>query len=192
MNSVRKIFATRDQLYQWYVIQLKSYRWIMKELNCNSARSIKRLLVENGIEIRNRSQAVKTQWIKADQRRKQTSTRARENLRPYWGTQSKIPEVAAKISASKIGYKNPMYGISGAAHHNWLGGKQNWRFKRKIMPNRKKKLIQDLGGKCEKCGAESKLTIHHNPPWRIIRSHDLKYLHVLCETCHFHSPIDER
>ena len=62
---------TREQMHQWYVVERKSYRQIMDILGINSARKIKKLLTEYGIEIRKGSAAVKTQWENNDVRRKQ-------------------------------------------------------------------------------------------------------------------------
>lgn len=69
---------TKDQMYQWYVAERKSYRQIMDILGINSARKIKKLLTEYGIEIRKGSEAVKTQWENNHKRRKQQGEIFRE------------------------------------------------------------------------------------------------------------------
>lgn len=183
-----KYFIEKDKLYQWYVVEKRSYRYIMNQLGCNTARAIKRFLIQYEIPIRYGSEAVATQWIGNKERRMKTSEAAKKYFKPFWGTQSKRPEVAAKISLSKMGNKNPMWGIRGDKNPLWLGGKDSWSKGRKIEKKRKKEIIETLGGKCEQCNTKEHLTIHHDPPWRIIRSHELKYLHVLCKECHFHKP----
>lgn len=177
---------------QWYVVEKRSYRWIMNKLGCNTARRIKALLIQYSIDIRRGGEAVATQWIDSDERRKKTSLKAKESFAPYWGTQSKRPEVAAKISASKCGDKNPMWGIKGKDHHNWCGGENNWSSKRKMGKEYRKYVFDTLGRKCKKCGTTKNLTIDHQPPWRIIRSHDIKYLNILCESCHYRRPYKKR
>lgn len=188
MPNPIKIHISKRNLTQWYVVEQRSYRWIMSKTGCNAARGIKRLLVEYGIEVRHGSKAVKTQWTDAEKRRRDASKAAKKVFRPYWGTQSKRPEVREKIRLSKLGDKNPMFGKTGPKSSNWLGGKESWTRGRKIEPKRKKEIIKKLGGKCEKCGTTKKLTIHHDPPWRVCRIHDLKFLHALCESCHFSGP----
>ncbi len=187
-----KYIATKEQMNQWYVSEKRSYRWIMSRTGCTSARAIKRLLTEYNIDIRRGSAAVAAQWIDADNRRERQANRAAKNFYQYWGTQSKRPEVAAKIAASKTGEKNPMWGRREVRSPNWCGGKQSWRFKRKINKPHRQKILDTLGNKCSRCGTLEGITIHHDPPWRIIRSHELKYLSLLCKTCHFKGPIRER
>jgi hypothetical protein len=184
--------VTKEQLKQWYEVEQRSYRWLMAKLGTKSARRIKKILEEHEIAIRHGSEAVATQWVGNDSRRQATSTRAKQAFKDFWGTQSKRPEVAKKISESKIGELNPMWGRKGPNHHNWLGGKKSWERGRKIKTNKKKKLIQDLGGKCRQCGTTKQLTIHHDPPWRETRSHDPSHLIVLCKDCHFYGPISLR
>lgn len=183
MNVVMK-----EQLYQWYIIENRSYRFIMDQIGRNNARFVKKLLIENGIEIRKGSEAVKTQWINADQRRVKTSDQAKKLFAPFWGTQTKRPEVAAKISASKLGSRNPMWGKTGELNSQFLGGKKTWERGRKMTNKYRQFVFDHFENKCGKCGAIDKLTIHHDPPWREIKSHDIKYLSVLCEGCHFQGP----
>jgi hypothetical protein len=186
-NTHRRIMASKEDLRQWYQTESRSYRWIMNKLGCGSARAIKRLLKENGIEIRHGSAAIKTQWINAKQRRIETSKRAKENLPREFGYKHK-KETIIKMSEVKLGNKNPMWGIKGKDHHHWLGGSDNWRFGRKIRSEKKKQIIKTLGGKCKRCDSTKNLTINHNPPWRVTRSHELKFLEVLCKKCHFSGP----
>lgn len=63
--------VSNEMLYQWYVVERLSYREIMKRLGRNNARWLKQLLSDAGIEPRDRSEAVATQWENNDKRRKQ-------------------------------------------------------------------------------------------------------------------------
>lgn len=61
---------TKEQLEQWYVVEKKSIRQIMKLIETKSTRKVPKLLRSYGIEVRHGSDAVKTQWINNDDRRK--------------------------------------------------------------------------------------------------------------------------
>jgi HNH endonuclease len=61
---------TKEQMYQWYVVEQKSYRQIMKLIGTKSNRKIPKLLNKYDIPIRKGSDAVKTQWINNESRRK--------------------------------------------------------------------------------------------------------------------------
>ena len=67
------IYDFEEWLHQRYTIEQKSYRVIMKLLGTKNNRIIKELLVYYDIPIRYGSEAVKTQWIDNDSRRKQQS-----------------------------------------------------------------------------------------------------------------------
>lgn len=73
MNNTTE--PTREQMYQWYVVEKKSYRQIMKITGIKNNRKIPKLLNQYGIEIRRGSEAVKTQWINNEDRRKKTGKR---------------------------------------------------------------------------------------------------------------------
>lgn len=176
-----------DWLRKVYVDELWSYRKIMSHCGFNSARILRRLLAEAGISPRQRSEAVATQWIGNEKRRAQASKNAKKCLKNYWGSPLS-PEAIQKISASKRGKNNPMYGVRGPKHHHWLGGKDSWGRGRKIRPDKKKEMIKELGGKCARCGTEQSLTINHKIPWRVVRHHEMCNLEVLCKKCHFSGP----
>ena len=62
---------TKDQMYQWYVVEQKSFRQIMKLIGTGNNRKIPKLLKEYNIPIRHGSEAVKTQWVNNEERRSQ-------------------------------------------------------------------------------------------------------------------------
>ena len=57
-------------LYHEYWIEQRGFRTIMKLLNTNNNRMIKKLLVHYGIPIRYGSEAIKTQWVDNEDRKK--------------------------------------------------------------------------------------------------------------------------
>lgn len=116
------------------------------------------------------------------------STRGIKVLLIKYGIKIRTISETNIIRGSLLGSKNPSYGKSGELSSTWLGGKSSWKKGRAIRPSTKKKKIALLGGKCFKCGATERLTLNHNPPWRICRSHDLKFLEVLCLSCHMRQP----
>lgn len=187
---------SKEILYQWYITEKRSYRWIMNKLNFNSARKLKKMLSENSIPIRHGSEAIVTQWIGNVKRRKATSKRAKEVLISFWKEHDRseifTPEIRKKISQSKIGPKNAMYGKVGPLHHHFLGGKSTWEKGRKITVEKKRNLIQELGNQCSKCKSKKDLTLNHKIPWRIVRHHELWNLEVLCKKCHFSGPNKDR
>lgn len=61
---------TKEQMYQWYVVEKKSYRQIMKLIGTKNNRKVRKLLEQYDIPIRRGSEAVKTQWLNNDKRRK--------------------------------------------------------------------------------------------------------------------------
>lgn len=190
-TRLKPILCSREQLYQWYVIEKRSYRWLMLKLRRNNARAIKRTLDEYKIPIRQGSEAVATQWINADKRKQTLKDNCNRWLDPY----RKMPrseEAKKNLSLAKIGNKNPMWGVKGPENRNWLGGKRSWRFGRAISKEKKKQIIKTLGGKCVKCGTKENLTINHKIPWRVCRHHELWNLEPLCKKCHFSGPLHLR
>jgi putative component of toxin-antitoxin plasmid stabilization module len=187
MKNQPPIKIPKEELQKLYVEEKRSFRYIMKVYNFNSGRTLKRLLVQYGIDIRMGSEAVATQWINADERRKKTSDMVKNNPKfNEWKTLPKTEEFKKRLS--KLFKGQP--GKKGPDNSTWLGGKSTWAKGRKMNRKTRLKKIETLGNKCEKCGEGNieKLTIHHDPPWRICRSHDLKYLHVLCCSCHARQP----
>lgn len=179
----------KEQLIQWYVVEKRSYRWIMSKLNFNSARTLKRAMVNFGIDIRTGSAAVKTQWINAEERKRNQAKFSKEFFKPY-RCLPKSDETKRKISIANKGQKNP----SGPDNPMWLGGKKNWKNKRRLSDSKRKAILYIMGNKCFECGENKveKLQIHHIIPWRISKSHDLNNIKVLCFKCHLKLPLENR
>lgn len=68
MNNSTK--PSKEQMHQWYIVEMKTYRQIMKLIGTKNNREIPKLLKEYNIPIRHGSEAVKTQWINNDERKK--------------------------------------------------------------------------------------------------------------------------
>lgn len=180
----RKIDVSRDQLYQWYVVDKLSVLSILRQTDIKSERTIKSLLKGYGIPLRTRHEALHIQWQNPE-RKELAKKVANKNFSPFDHIHfAGLPEVKAKISAA----------LSGEKNHNFLGGMHNWfeQGSRHLRGNKRKKAMNALGNKCKQCGATEKLTINHNPPWRICKSHDLKFLEILCMKCHYRRPMHER
>lgn len=62
----------------------------------------------------------------------------------------------------------------------------NRKFKALGLPpiGNPKKYIQQLGGKCERCGEFQNLQVHHIRPLRFGGSNQLRNLMILCIDCH--------
>lgn len=180
---LKKYNVTKEQLKTWYEIEKRSYRWIMKALDIKNNRAIKKLLNFCEIRIRERSESIEAQWFNNESRRKKTSEKLKEirhTIKIIHSAESK-----AKIGFANKGDRNGMSGHVGSKNPNYKVGKKSWEKGRKLDKKTRIEIIKTLGNKCETCGSIENLTIHHSPPWREIRSHDLKYLHCLCSACHF-------
>jgi hypothetical protein len=69
---------SKEQMHQWYIVEMKTYRQIMKLIGTKNNREIPKLLKEYNIPIRHGSEAVKTQWINNDERKKKQSEQLSE------------------------------------------------------------------------------------------------------------------
>lgn len=180
-NKLKK--PSSDELRILYVDEQRTYRQIMNHFKMNSARTLARWLQQSGIPIRHGGEAVKVQWKNAEARRVAASKKAKESFSPHWG-KPVSEETREKIRQSKIGSRNPMWGKNAEEHHLFLGGKDNWRFGRRISNKKKAEIRNKFGNACQACGSHSRLEIHHDPPYRICQSHKMKFLKLLCQTCH--------
>jgi hypothetical protein len=97
----------REALFNIYFIQFQSFRKICKKWNINN-RTIMRLFNEYGFVARLGSEAVKTQWIDAEQRRINTSNKLKEtrikNPNPALGCKRPDASIRMKIN-------NPMFDL---------------------------------------------------------------------------------
>lgn len=111
-------------LYHDYYNNKLSYRLIAEKYNTKKG-NIQGLFNGLGLKPRNRSDAVKTQWINNPERRKQASKTAKKYLindvevRKKAIDLSRTEKSRLKVSKSKQGKNNPMYGVIGEDHPNW-------------------------------------------------------------------------
>lgn len=143
-----------------------------------------------GIERRSKSAAVANQWENNDARRDEASSFMRHlqssGAIDNFGDNnpSKRPEVREKISESKKGERNPMYGVTGPDNPLWRGGKipiekygSEWRKIRKAIKKRD-------GYACQICDSSKNLNTHHIVPFRDGGDHSPDNLVTLCASCH--------
>lgn len=141
---------------------------------------------ELGIDKRDKSQAVANQWTNNDERKKKQSDFLKGVVTKFYknGGQSpmKRPEVAAKVSAAKMGEKNFMYNKFGDKNPMWKGGKITYRGRGWV--GIKNQVIRRDGNKCRRCGSTKLLQVHHIVPYRYTQDNSFENLVTLCASCH--------
>lgn len=145
---------------------------------------------ELGIERRVGSAAIVAQWQNAQSRRQDQSERMSEQSRKVWQSYGpahpvRSPETRAKISKGKQGAKNPNYGLLGARHPSWKGGRvtyrgKGWRSIRTEILRRDDYTCQ----KCHKQFSRHDLDIHHITPYRLTKNNNPDNLLTVCKWCH--------
>ncbi len=168
---------------------------------------VSQLLKEHGIPLRQGSEAIRSQWIDNDERRKQSreianvylnSKKSRNKLKMTMQT----TEYKLNASIAKQGIKNPMYGVTGENHPNW---NPDYDSKRNIIlrkdwetVNWKKAVFERDSYSCVKCGDNKggNLIAHHKNGWHwdIENRYNINNGSTLCKTCHdyFHSTYGYR
>ena len=94
--------VTDEQLYQWYVVERLSYRAIMKRLNINNARWVKKRLDESGIVPREKSEAIATQWENNEKRRKKQGIETGKRFRGNTQRRLSDDELAARYKEKNM------------------------------------------------------------------------------------------
>lgn len=181
-------------LYRLYVLEERSYRYICSCLGLNN-RTVAKYLRKYGIEPRHGSDAIRTQWIANPERRKQQGKRFQSMMsgQPSWSAGLTKHDHAGlmKISQSKQGNKNPMFGRCGSLHHLWQGGKLWWRGK--DWNDIKEQARKRDNYRCQHCAISdieciqlfgAPLQVHHIVPYRLSYDHSLSNLKTLCNHCH--------
>lgn len=186
-------------LFNRYLVDLKPTRFIAQESlgNKNSYNTISKLLKMFGIPIRTGSEAVKTQWIENEERRKQQSEYAKNELSVGESRENLIKimqtkEYRLKSSLAKRGENNPMYGIRGEDNPRWdpkrthaMRQEQRKTFEYKEW--RTNVFTRD-NRICQCCGYEKGhiLVAHHMNSWHWYEEgrYDVNNGVTLCEPCH--------
>lgn len=164
----------------------KGIKQIAKQIGV-SDRNLWEWFNDFGITRRNRSDAVKTQWVNNDSRRSlsakiMSAIIGRRIADGTHNSQFNDPAVHQKISESKKGARNAMYNKLGEQNPNWKGGKityrgAGWQSIRKQAKRRD-------GNKCVKCSSTKQLEVHHIVPYRFTQDNSLENLITLCHVCH--------
>lgn len=85
-------------LHHQYVEESQSYRKIMKKLDTKSNRTIKKLMDYYEIPIKSRSEAIATQWIDNDKRRRKQGLESTERLKGNTNRRSTDAEIAKEYA----------------------------------------------------------------------------------------------
>ena len=186
-------------LYQKYVNESTTVRQLALLIYGNGKNSAVVLdwLHHFNIPLRHGSEAIKTQWINNDERRKKTSEMARKNFKSE-EAKRKIaltvasPEYHEKASAAKRGDKNPMYGKCGSLHPNYNPNltDEDRTVKRHTLEDKAFRLsvFERDNFTCQKCGDNrgGNLEAHHIlNHWKHKNlRYDVDNGITLCKKCH--------
>lgn len=182
-------------LKQKYLAEFLSIREISKLIygDVNNASTVNGWLKKFNIPLRQGSEAIKTQWINADERREKSKENFKDpSIREKANKSLKKESVRLKISLSKKGEKNPMFGITRENHPNWnknLTDEERQKLRKSIEYTRfRRKVFKRDKHTCQKCGDNQggNLNAHH------IRNHsthkelryDVNNGITLCKKCH--------
>lgn len=140
------------------------------------------------IKRREKSEAVSLQWRDNDQRKLIAAKSMKELIQKGSinnqgeNNPAKTPAARQKISQSKQGSKNAMYGKFGDLNTNWKGGKVTYRGKgwRGIRAQ----IIRRDKNKCRLCDSTVQLEVHHITPYRTTKDNSPENLITLCKLCH--------
>lgn len=188
----------REYLLREYVVKKRTCRQIALDVygTQKSSSCISRWLHRLDIEIRHGSEAIKTQWINNDSRRKQASEKMFETMTPELrkriNATMQTPEYREKQSISKLGSKNGMYGVTGSQHPQWNPNRthdQRVKERKTTLDSRwRKTVLKRDNFICQCCGYDKGhiLVAHHLNSYD---THEEDRYSVdngitLCETCH--------
>jgi len=176
------VFVLISRLYHIDQLGIKQIAKILKV----SDRNLWEWFNDLDIERRDRSFAVEIQWQNNDERRNQAAQVMKKlnKERDYTGNNNpaKQKDTREKISKSKLGPRNAMYGRFGSRNPNWKGGKityrgRGWHGIRTMVIRRDK-------NRCRRCGSRKQLQVHHIIPYRKNQDNSFDNLVTLCASCH--------
>lgn len=188
-----------DYLYREYVTNKKTFRQISECIygNPKNNSSVGYWLKKLNIPIRHGSEAIKTQWINNEQRRKKHSELMKKASPTFDRSFMHTDEYKHKQSEAKKGSKNGMWRVCGEKHPNW--DKNRTHEKRQIERKSTKDhiwrstIFSRDNRTCCKCGEnkDKKMVVHHINSYDIHKEqrYDINNGIVMCEKCHkdFHS-----
>ena len=204
-NQQEIIFAERvggdpyEYLYQKYVVDKMTTRQIARQIYGNEKcfNSVKKWLKKYKIPLRHGSEAVKTQWINNDERRKLSRDIAKKTLlkkevRDKIRQAQQTEEYKMKQSISKTGKKNGMYGVRGEKSPRWNNNLTDYErvVGRKTIKDTiwREKVYEKDNYTCVVCGDNrgGNLNAHHlySHNRYIDKRYDVNNGVTLCEACH--------
>ena len=112
--------------------------------------------------------------------------------KPTWNKGKKLSkDHREKLSKSHEGYIMPAEpkrkigeSMKGEKHHNWKGGKTKRLLNRHSWKLIRQQVLIKYDFKCQDCGKESNLCVHHVIPYREVREDKIENLIPLCRSCH--------
>ena len=187
----------RTILHELYVEQKLSTRKIAEIIDL-SVNKTQEYLHRYNIPLRHGSEAVKTQWINNDERRKLSrKTLLKKEVRDKIRQAQQTEEYKMKQSISKTGKKNGMYGVTGENHHNWDSERtheQRVAERKTLKDSRWRNSVFERDNYiCQVCGYDKGgcLVSHHLNSYDKHKKdrYNIDNGITLCDTCHkeFHS-----
>lgn len=193
----------KEWLSDEYTNKIRSTRQIALELygTIKNSSSILGWMKKLGIERRVGSEAVKTQWIDNDERRKNTAIQMKKSVTPEVRERItatlRTPESREKQRIGKIGKKNGMYNVLGENHPQWNSdrtNKQRVAERKTVNDSRWRKAVFKRDNKtCRRCGykGDGIMVAHHIESYMNNKDgrYDINNGITLCKDCHdlYHS-----
>lgn len=136
-----------------------------------SKGTIKYWLDKHGIESRGRSEAAKVRMENHPELAERLKTAGTEALKEHGSnpkdsmSEEEFEAFKQRLSDNRQGKNNPMYGRTGSDHPSWVEDKAPHRFysSKKWEETREEVLTRD-NHKCQACGREENLHVHHIIP----------------------------
>jgi len=182
----------RTILHELYVEQKLSTRKIAEIIDL-SVNKTQEYLHRYNIPLRHGSEAVKTQWINNDERRKLSrKTLLKKEVRDKIRQAQQTEEYKMKQSISKTGKKNGMYGVRGEKSPRWNNNLTDYErvVGRKTIKDTiwREKVYEKDNYTCVVCGDNrgGNLNAHHlySHNRYIDKRYDVNNGVTLCEACH--------
>lgn len=164
-----------------YLKDKMSFRQLEKKTNI-CAKTLRKIFKEYNIPIRHGSEAVKTQWINNDKRKKEIAKVFNDNRVPSWNTglTKQNNKSLKQLSEKRKGKDNPAWKNGITPELLKLRSSYNHRRWAKLVKTRDKFI-------CQKCGSNKNIVAHHiksfinNPELRS----DINNGITLCFDCHW-------
>lgn len=168
------VTVPRDVLERMYIQERKSCRKIAEEIGA-SEETIRRLLLSHGIPRRDKTDGFggHNKGVPMLEDRKRYLSEKRKEVYAsgsmiHWNTGRQWSvEVRGKISSTLLSGRDPAPSNYGS----------DWRIQRTSC-------LQRDGYKCQQCGGDDDIEVHHWEPYRFSLDNSLDNLVTLCADCH--------